>query len=84
MNIGAGRIVLQDDTRLDLAMRDGSFQRNETLCRAIHEVKRRDTSLHLIGLLTEKKLPRLYRLSAGDAAHGGRQRPAPGILASHF
>ncbi len=55
MNMGAGRVVLQDDTRLDLAMRDGSFQRNETLCGAIHEVKRRDTSLHLIGLLTEKR-----------------------------
>lgn len=54
MNMGAGRIVLQDDVRLDLAMQDGSFYRNEILCRAIDEVKRRDTSLHLIGLLTEK------------------------------
>jgi DNA-binding SARP family transcriptional activator len=54
MNMGAGRVVLQDDVRLDLAMRDGSFYRNEILCRAIDEVKRRDTSLHLIGLLTEK------------------------------
>jgi 2,3-bisphosphoglycerate-independent phosphoglycerate mutase len=54
MNMGAGRVVLQDDVRLDLAMRDGSFHRNEILGRAIHEVKRRDTSLHLIGLLTEK------------------------------
>jgi 2,3-bisphosphoglycerate-independent phosphoglycerate mutase len=54
MNMGAGRIVLQDDVRLDLAMRDGSFYRNEVLCRAVDEVKRRNTSLHLIGLLTEK------------------------------
>jgi len=54
MNMGAGRVVLQDDVRLDLAMSDGSFYRNEILCRAIDEVKRRDTSLHLIGLLTEK------------------------------
>jgi 2,3-bisphosphoglycerate-independent phosphoglycerate mutase len=54
LNMGAGRVVLQDDVRLDLAMRDGSFYRNEILCRAIGEVKRRDTSLHLIGLLTEK------------------------------
>ena len=54
MNIGAGRIVLQDDVRLDLAMQDGSFYTNETLCRAIHEVKQRNASLHLIGLLTEK------------------------------
>ena len=54
MNIGAGRVVLQDDVRLDLAMKDGSFYTNETLCRTIHEVRQRNASLHLIGLLTEK------------------------------
>jgi 2,3-bisphosphoglycerate-independent phosphoglycerate mutase len=54
MNIGAGRVVLQDDVRLDLAMRDGSFYRNEVLCRAIQEVQQRNASLHLIGLLTER------------------------------
>jgi 2,3-bisphosphoglycerate-independent phosphoglycerate mutase len=54
MNIGAGRVVLQDDARLDLAMRDGSFYTNEILCRVIDAVKQRQASLHLIGLLTEK------------------------------
>jgi 2,3-bisphosphoglycerate-independent phosphoglycerate mutase len=54
MNIGAGRVVLQDDVRIDLAMKDGSFYTNETLVRTIHEAKQRNTSLHLIGLLTEK------------------------------
>lgn len=54
MNIGAGRVVLQDDVRLDLAMKDGSFYSNETLCRAICVVKQHHASLHLIGLLTEK------------------------------
>ncbi len=54
MNLGAGRVVLQDDVRLDLAMQDGSFYRNQILCCAIEEVKRKGTSLHLIGLLTEK------------------------------
>ncbi|HSJ53151.1 MAG TPA: phosphoglycerate mutase (2,3-diphosphoglycerate-independent), partial [Anaerolineae bacterium] len=51
MNVGAGRIVLQDDVRLDLAMRDGSFYHNDVLCRAIDRAKARGTSLHLIGLL---------------------------------
>jgi 2,3-bisphosphoglycerate-independent phosphoglycerate mutase len=54
MNIGAGRVVLQDDVRLDLAMKDGSFYTNEIFIRTIEEVKRRNASLHLIGLLTEK------------------------------
>jgi 2,3-bisphosphoglycerate-independent phosphoglycerate mutase len=54
MNLGAGRIVLQDDVRLDLAMLDGSFFTNETFLRVISDVKQRGANLHLIGLLTEK------------------------------
>ena len=54
MNIGAGRVVLQDDVRLDMAMQDGSFYVNETFVHVIEDVKGRNTSLHLIALLTEK------------------------------
>jgi 2,3-bisphosphoglycerate-independent phosphoglycerate mutase len=54
MNIGAGRVVLQDDVRLDLAMKDGSFFKNEIFCETIAEVKKNKASLHLIALLTEK------------------------------
>lgn len=54
MNIGAGRVVPQDDARLDQAMKDGSFYSNETLCRTIQDVKQRGNALHLIGLLSEK------------------------------
>ncbi len=54
MNIGAGRVIQQDDVRLDLAMKDGSFYSNEVFIQTINEVKQRKTSLHLIGLLTEK------------------------------
>ncbi len=54
MNIGAGRVILQDDVRLDQALGDGSFVTNEVLLRTINDVKNRGTSLHLIGLLSEK------------------------------
>ncbi len=54
MNIGAGRVVPQDDVRLDMAMQDGSFYTNETFVRVIGDVKERNTSLHLIALLTEE------------------------------
>ena len=55
MNIGAGRIVMQDDVRLDQAMQDGSFSRNPILLQAIDPCQTRiKTALHLIGLLTEK------------------------------
>ena len=54
MNIGSGRVVWQDDVRLDLALKDGSFYTNRVLIRAIAEVKRRNANLHLIGLLSER------------------------------
>jgi 2,3-bisphosphoglycerate-independent phosphoglycerate mutase len=54
MNLGAGRLIPQDDVRLDLAMQDGSFSENATLCRVIDEVRKKKTGLHLIGLLSEK------------------------------
>lgn len=54
MNIGAGRIVLQDDVRLDMALKDGSFSKNPVFNQAIEKVQQKGTNLHLIGLLTEK------------------------------
>ena len=54
MNIGAGRTVLQDDVRLDMALKDGSFSKNEVFVEAIENVLRKASNLHLIGLLTEK------------------------------
>lgn len=54
MNIGAGRVVLQDDVRLDRAMIDGSFFTNEIFEQTLEKVQQNRSSLHLIGLLTEK------------------------------
>jgi 2,3-bisphosphoglycerate-independent phosphoglycerate mutase len=54
MNLGAGRVVLQDDVRLDMAMKDGSFYTNKVFLQTIREVKQRGKNLHLIGLLTAK------------------------------
>ncbi len=54
MNLGAGRMVQQDDVRLEQAMADGTFSENETLRGVIDGVRKRRSSLHLIGLLSEK------------------------------
>jgi 2,3-bisphosphoglycerate-independent phosphoglycerate mutase len=54
LNLGAGRVVLQDDVRLDLALKDGSFYTNETFQSVMQEVTSRKSSLHLIALLSEK------------------------------
>lgn len=54
INLGSGRVVLQDDVRLDAAMKDGSFFTNEVFLNTMEDVKQRGASLHLLGLLTEK------------------------------
>lgn len=53
LNIGAGRIVYQSLTRVNVAIRDGEFVENETFVNAIDHVKKNGTSLHLFGLLSD-------------------------------
>jgi 2,3-bisphosphoglycerate-independent phosphoglycerate mutase len=54
LNIGSGRVIEQDDVRLDNSLSDGTFSNNEIFLHAIDGVLQRKTGLHLIGLLTEK------------------------------
>lgn len=54
MNIGAGRVVVQDDVRLDSAMQDGSFYSNDIFLKLIDDVKQHHSRLHLISLLSER------------------------------
>lgn len=54
MNIGAGRMIPQDDVRLDAAMRDGTFYTNGVLLHSITRTREQGRALHLIGLLSEK------------------------------
>jgi len=53
LNIGAGRIVYQDLTRISKDIREGAFFRNETFLNAIAHVKRNGTALHLAGLVSD-------------------------------
>ena len=53
-NLGAGRCVMQDDVRLDAAVKDGSFQRNPVFLEAVEHVKKNGSSLHLLAYLTYK------------------------------
>lgn len=50
LNLGAGRIVYQDLTRINLAIRDGSFNQNPALVKAMETAKSKGSKLHLIGL----------------------------------
>ena len=73
LNLGAGRIVYQDLTRIDLAIRDQSFFDNGVLLDAINGVKKRGGKLHLIGLLGEggvhSQSRHLYALLAAAKSH---------------
>jgi 2,3-bisphosphoglycerate-independent phosphoglycerate mutase len=53
LNIGAGRIVYQDLTRISKSIRDGEFFDNETLLGAVRHAKSRGKKLHLYGLLSD-------------------------------
>lgn len=53
MNIGAGRIVYQDMTRIDITLEDGSFFNNEVITETITAAKRSGGVLHLMGLLSD-------------------------------
>ena len=52
MNIGAGRIVYQDLTRIDAAIEDGSFFANAELVAACDAAKNSNGTLHVFGLLS--------------------------------
>ena len=52
-NIGAGRIVYQNLTRVDISIREGKFQENKTFLGAIENCKKNDSALHLFGLLSD-------------------------------
>lgn len=52
MNIGAGRIIYQDLTRITKSIEDGDFFNNEELLAAMENCKKNNSDLHLFGLLS--------------------------------
>ena len=52
MNLGAGRVVYQDFTRINRAIEQGEFTRNRTLNRTLDRVKKSQGALHVMGLLS--------------------------------
>lgn len=54
LTIGAGRIIYQSLTRIDNAVEDESFFKNEALVEAVRLAKQRGSTLHLVGLIQEE------------------------------
>lgn len=74
MNIGAGRVVYQSLTRVNIAIREGEFAQNQTFLDAINHVKEKGTSLHLMGLLSDggvhSHIDHMFALLKLAADHG--------------
>ncbi len=52
-NIGAGRVVYQELTRITKAIADGDFFENDVLREAVANCKAHDSAIHFIGLLSD-------------------------------
>ena len=53
LNLGAGRVVYQELQRINVAIRDGSFLKNEALLRSVRYAKENKKPLHLLGLVSD-------------------------------
>jgi 2,3-bisphosphoglycerate-independent phosphoglycerate mutase len=74
LNLGAGRIVGQDLSRITTAIEDRSFFNNEVLLRAVNHAKENNSALHLVGLDSPGGVhsydEHLYALMGLAAEHG--------------
>ncbi len=75
LNLGAGRVVYQDYTRITSAIDNGEFAKNPVLLNAIEHAVRADKAIHVMGLLSpggvhshENHIWALIRLAAAKGA----------------
>ncbi len=78
LNIGAGRIVYQDLTRINRAIREGTFFRNPELLRVAERVRETGGKIHLLGLVSDggvhSSIEHLYALLELYAREGLNDR----------
>ncbi len=77
MNLGAGRVVYQDITRIDRALEDGSLFSNDVLRQAIAHARSTGGRLHFLGLFSDggvhshvDHLAALVRMAVGEGLGG--------------
>src|SRR5205823_4095254 len=75
LNIGAGRVIYQDFTRIDVAIESGEFAKNPVLVGAVETARRSGRALHVLGLLSpggvhshERQIAAIVELAAKGAA----------------
>ena len=74
LNIGAGRIVYQDFTRINRAIETGNFFKNEILGNTFAKALKNNSGLHLMGLISDggvhSHINHLFALLKMAASHG--------------
>ncbi|UOR11736.1 2,3-bisphosphoglycerate-independent phosphoglycerate mutase [Halobacillus amylolyticus] len=74
LNIGAGRVVYQSLTRINLSIREKEFMKNDKLINAVTHAKENDKALHIFGLLSDggihSHINHMYALLQLAANHG--------------
>lgn len=75
INLGAGRVVYQELTRIGKAISDGEFQHNPALAKAVDDAVAKDKAVHIMGLLSpggvhshEDHLEAMVRMAAERGA----------------
>jgi len=53
LNLGAGRVVYQDITRIDQSIKDGTFFKNTVFVSSMKEAIARGKAIHLLGLVSD-------------------------------
>ena len=74
LNIGSGRVVFQELTRITKAIREGDFFTNPALVHVVEQAKRHDSALHLMGLVSDggvhSHMDHIYALLKLAKIHG--------------
>src|SRR5436190_2042501 len=52
LTMGAGRVVFQDLTRINLSIQNGDFYKNKTLLNALNTAKKNHSNIHILGLVS--------------------------------
>ena len=75
LNIGAGRVIYQDFTRIDRAIETGEFATNPVLAEAVATARRNNATLHVLGLVSpggvhshERQIAAMVRMAADGGA----------------
>src|SRR6266513_757478 len=75
LNIGAGRVISQDFTRIDVAIESGEFAKNPALTDAVETARQTGRAVHVLGLLSpggvhshERQIAAMVDLAAKDGA----------------